>query len=112
MIIKTSTIKYSKLFNPIFIFAPFLLAYIIIARIGVYQEYYYPRYLFNYSFYYFSMINDNSNIIKSYFKNLDYEGIIGIIPEILLIVEIVVNKLIDLCYWLLIDKKRRIMIIN
>jgi hypothetical protein len=43
MVYKTDTIKYSKLYNPIILFCPFLLGYYIIVRIGVVSKYFYPR---------------------------------------------------------------------
>jgi len=49
MVYKTDTIKYSKLYNPIILFTPFLLGYYIVVRIGVLSEYFYPRYLLIYS---------------------------------------------------------------
>ena len=61
---------------------------------------------------YFRALADNNNIIKGYFLNGDYVGIIGIIPELIFIVEFLINKLVDLLYWLIIDKKRLVMIIN
>jgi hypothetical protein len=60
----------------------------------------------------FRALADSNNVIKGYFVGGDYVGIIGIIPELLFIVEFLVNKLVDLLYWLIIDKKRLVMIIN
>ena len=57
MVTKTNTIKYSKLFNPIFVFLPFLFAYYVVVRVGVLSEYYYPRYDIFLSLL-FSLIND------------------------------------------------------
>jgi len=45
MIYKTDTVKYSKIFNPIMLFVPFLIGYWIIVRIGVLGKYFYPRYI-------------------------------------------------------------------
>jgi hypothetical protein len=45
MVTKTDTVKYSKLFNPYFLFLPFLLAYWAVVRIGVLSDYFYPRYI-------------------------------------------------------------------
>lgn len=58
----------------------------------------------------FSALKDEQNIIRGYFLTGDYVGILGTVPEILWIVECGINVVIDLFYWLLIDKKRRVMI--
>jgi hypothetical protein len=46
MVWRTDRLKYSKLFNPVMIFVPFLLAYWIIIRIGVLPDQFYPTYLY------------------------------------------------------------------
>jgi hypothetical protein len=63
-----------------------------------------------YSTHIFSALTDSQNIIKKYFLAGDYIGILGTIPEILWLLESIINQMIDIFYWLLIDKKRRVMI--
>lgn len=109
MVYQTDTIKYSKLFNPILLICPFILIYWIIVRVGVLSDFFYPRY-FSFIILYFSALNDDSDIITGYFTGIDYVGILGIIPEILFLIEFLLNKLIDLLYWMFIDKRRRILI--
>lgn len=107
MVYNTQKIKYTKLINPIIIFSPFIIAYFLIVRIGVIQVHFYPKYFL---IIFLSAFNDPQKIISSYFTSGDYIGILGIIPEILFLIEILINKLIDLFYWMIIDKKRRVMI--
>ncbi len=76
MISCTMKIKYNRLFNPILIFCPFLIAYYIIVRIGMFNTYFYPRYIFII----YSANKDDSAIILGFFKDIDYVGILGIIP--------------------------------
>lgn len=65
----TQKIKYSKIKNPIIFLMPFLLGYWVVVRIGVPSSFFYP-----------SVLNDSKSIISNYFKDVDYIGIIGIIP--------------------------------
>lgn len=44
MVYRTDTVHYSKLFNPIMLFVPFLLGYWVVVRIGVLPDYFYPTY--------------------------------------------------------------------
>jgi len=44
MILKTDSIRYTRIFNPVLLLLPFLVGYSIIARLGVIRNYYYPRY--------------------------------------------------------------------
>lgn len=43
MIVKTDSIRYTRIFNPILLLVPFLIGYSLIARLGVVRSYYYPR---------------------------------------------------------------------
>lgn len=43
MVLRTEKIRYTRIFNPILIFLPFLIAYTLIARLGIISNYYYPR---------------------------------------------------------------------
>jgi hypothetical protein len=44
MVLRTEKIRYTRLFNPILVLLPFLIAYTLVVRLGVLQAYYYPRY--------------------------------------------------------------------
>ena len=70
----TYRVKYNKLLNPIFIFGTLLLVQWIIIRIGVLDGYFAPN-----------AIQDSNNIILGFFIDISYVNILGIIPEILLI---------------------------
>jgi hypothetical protein len=43
MVVKTDSIRYTRLFNPILIFLPVVLIYAIVVRVGVISSYFYPR---------------------------------------------------------------------
>jgi hypothetical protein len=44
MVLRTESIRYTRLFNPVLIFLPLLVGYTLVARLGVAQAYFYPRY--------------------------------------------------------------------
>lgn len=94
----TLKIKYNKLLNPIVIFAPFVIVQWIICRIGAINEYFYPNLL------------QQGSIILNYFIKGEYINVLGFIPEILFIGDIVIGFLIDGLYWVFLDKRRRLMI--
>ena len=73
MLYKTKKIKYNKLLNPIVVFGPFLLTAWILFRIGVVTSLFYP-----------SAMTESSTIL-GYFTSGSYMGIIGTIPEMLII---------------------------
>lgn len=95
----TYRIKYNKLLNPIFIFAPLLVAQWVIIRIGVIPEYFYPN-----------ALDDRNGTIMGFLTNIEYINILGIIPEILLILEFLLSGIIDLIYWSFLDKRRKLLI--
>ena len=43
MVLRTEKIRYTRIFNPILMLLPFLIAYTLIARVGIISNYYYPR---------------------------------------------------------------------
>jgi hypothetical protein len=65
-------IKYSKLFNPILLFLPFLLALTVLMRIGVFTPYK-PSWI-------------NSSIWITNIQNGNYVTIVGMFPEILVLI--------------------------
>ena len=81
-------IRYSMLVNPILIFTPLYLVMFIMMRIGVYT-YFVPSFLSN-----------DSGIIGS-----SYMNIVGYIPEILIIVEILICLFIDFIFYNYLDDK-------
>ncbi len=81
--------------------APFLIVQYIIIRIGVLAGYFYPNALQDATY---------GNIIQQYFSNIKYINIFGIVPEILLIGDLIIGVLIDGLYWMCLDKRRRLMI--
>ncbi len=97
----TYRISYNKILNPIVIFGPFLIVQWIVQRIGVIDGYFYPSALQDVS---------HNNIILNYFINGKYINIFGIIPEILLIGDILLGLSIDAIFWLFLDKRRRLLI--
>lgn len=70
----TYRVKYNKLLNPIFIFGTLLLVQWVIIRIGVLDGYFAPN-----------ALQDSNNIILGFFIDISYINILGIVPEILLI---------------------------
>jgi len=48
MLWKTDKIRYTRIFNPILLILPILVAYSVIVRVGVIKSYFYPRYLYDY----------------------------------------------------------------
>lgn len=97
----TYRISYNKVLNPIAIFGPFLIAQWVVLRIGVIDGYFYPNALQDAS---------HGNIIFNYFFNAKYINIFGIIPEILLIGDILLGLSIDAIFWVFLDKSRRLLI--
>lgn len=95
----TSQIKYNKLLNPILIFGSLLVTQWIIIRIGVITDYFYPN-----------ALQDTNGTILGFITKIEYINILGIIPEILLILELLLCSLIDLIYWSCLDKRRRLLI--
>ena len=49
MIVRTESVRYTRIFNPILLLLPFLVAYTVIVRVGVLSNYFYPRYLWHYA---------------------------------------------------------------
>jgi hypothetical protein len=43
MLWRTGTIRYTRIFNPILLILPILVAYFVIVRVGVITQYFYPR---------------------------------------------------------------------
>lgn len=98
MIWKTSQIPYNKLINPIIIFCPFLITQWINLRIGLIRGYFLPNgYQDNY-------------VLRDYFVNLEYVNMLGTVPEVLFVGEIVVGAIVDGVYWCFLDKRRRMLI--
>lgn len=97
----THKIKYNKLVNPIVLLGPALIVQYIIIRIGALSGYFYPNALQDSTY---------GDIIKNYFYNIKYINIFGIVPEILLIGDLIIGGLIDGLYWVCLDKRRRLMI--
>ena len=94
------SVKYNKIVNPIIFFAPLLLAQWIIIRIGVLDNYFTPN-----------ALQDDDSIILNYFSSAaNYIGVLGIIPELLLIGELLLGLIIDWIYWGFIEKRRRLLI--
>ena len=92
-------IKYSKIVNPIIFFGAFLVTQWVILRIGVISGYFGPN-----------ALNDTNNIILNYFLTGKYIGIFGIVPEMLLIGELLICFIIDWIYWGFIEKRRQLII--
>jgi hypothetical protein len=65
-------IKYSRLFNTIFLFLPFILALTILMRVGVFTPYK-PSWI-------------NSSIWTTNIQNVNYVTMVGMFPEILVLV--------------------------
>jgi len=86
-------IKYTKIVNPLVFLLPFYLALTIMARVGVYTPVT-P-----------SALNDTNNTIRGYFSTGNYVGILGIIPELLLIGELLLSYIIDLIFFRCLDRK-------
>jgi hypothetical protein len=99
-----SNVKYNKLLNPIVLFGPLLLIQWIILRVGVMDGYFTPN-----------ALHDTDSTILGYFTTGDaavnYVNILGIIPELLLIGELILGFLIDWIYWGFIEKRRKMLII-
>ena len=71
----SKNIKYNKIVNPIIFFAPLFLAQLIIIRIGVLNDYFAPN-----------ALHDTDSIILNYFSSAaNYVGVLGTIPELMLI---------------------------
>lgn len=85
-------IKYSKIVNSLVFLLPFYLALTIMARVGVYTPVT-P-----------SAANDSNGIIKGYFSS-SYVGVLGIIPELLLILELIVSFVVDLLFFRCLDRR-------
>lgn len=98
MIGYTHRVKYNKLINPIMLFGPLIATQWVIMRVGPINGYFYPN------------IIQDGQIIRGYFASLDYLNVLGIIPEILIALELVLGFLVDLIYWMFLDKRRRLLI--
>lgn len=98
MIWQTHRVTYNKLINPIILFCPFLITEWVNLRVGLIKGYFLPN-----------GVQDNY-ILRDYFINLSYINMIGIIPEMIWIGELVMSFLIDSIYWCFLDKRRRILI--
>ncbi len=59
--------------------------------------------------YLYSAANDPQNIIIGMFNRGDLVGIIGILPEILFALQILIFLLVDWAYWGLIDKSNSLL---
>lgn len=68
MLWKTDTIRYTRIFNPILLILPLLMTYSLIVRVGVIEQYFYPS------------LMKNISVYETFFKNISYINIIGIIP--------------------------------
>ena len=67
-------IKYNKIINPILLLGPFLIVQWLIIRIGVVEGYFAPNALY-----------DSNSIILNYFLKGQYVGILGVVPELLVL---------------------------
>ena len=99
MVVRTDTIRYTRIFNPILLILPWLVIYTVVIRVGVVTDYFYP-----------SPMKD-VGVIGSFFSSGSHVNIIGIIPEIMFLLEFMVEVLADWVFWLTFDK-RRTMLIN
>lgn len=91
-------ISYSKIVNSIVFLLPFYLALTIMARLGVYTPIT-P-----------SALNDTNGTIRGYFSgNVSYVGILGIIPEFLLIGELLLSYIVDLIFFRCLNRKMKNM---
>lgn len=97
----TYRIKYNKIINPIIFFGPFVIIQYIIHRIGGLNGYFYPNALQDAS---------HGGIIKNYFLTGQYVGVFGIIPEILFLGDFFVQFVIDVFFWMFLDKRRKMLI--
>jgi hypothetical protein len=43
MILRTDSIRYTRIFNPILLLLPFLIGYSVVVRLGMLRSYFYPR---------------------------------------------------------------------
>ena len=69
----TKKVKYNKIINPILLFCPLIITQWVIMRVGPVDGYFYPN-----------MLQDGS-VIRGYFTNFNYVNVLGIIPEILIL---------------------------
>ena len=98
MIGRTDKVRYTRLFNPVLLFLPLLLGYFMLVRVGVITTYFYPS------------IMKDITVLGSFFTSISYINILGIIPEILFLIEFLLEMLVDWIFWLTFDKKRRMLI--
>lgn len=57
----------------------------------------------------FRAANDPTSIISGFFKRNELVGILGLLPEILLMIEIAISVIIDGIFWGLIDKSHSLL---
>lgn len=95
---RTHLVPYNKLVNPIIIFCPLLVTQWIVLRIGVVTGFFVPNAL------------QGNQVIKGYFTDLKYTEMLGIVPEILWIGELIIGLIVDSIYWCFLDKRRRLLI--
>jgi hypothetical protein len=53
--------------------------------------------------------NDPSGIISGIFRRGDLVGILGVFPELLLLIELCISIIVDLAFWGLIDKSHSLL---
>lgn len=87
-------IKYSKLVNPIVLLLPFYVAFIIMTRIGAYV--------------FFTPSAIDRQVINNTFSK-SHVGVFGIIPELLILGELVIGFLIDWLFFRFFDRKMKNM---
>jgi hypothetical protein len=56
-----------------------------------------------------SAANDPSGIIKGFFKRGDLIGILGVFPEIILLIEFILAIVTDWAFWGLVDKSHSLL---
>ena len=52
----------------------------------------------------------NVSVLGGFFQQSSYVNIIGVIPEMLFLVEFLVEMIVDWLFWLTFDKRRRMLI--